>query len=252
MCDTKGQTYASACDLLNAKAQLAHWSSCYRSCSWKGPICGINGVTYPNECEAWADYILVDYRGRCKEVGLLAPDMGRRCKTVKCPKPPSIHCQNIIPPGACCPICSGAFRVVYSRKQVDRALYALRGKNMELLTLRSVLTALDNLVQITECQLTGFLTMEVGMFIAIVPRPQSPTQIQIEACTREAQKIATLIESQSHQITTNLALSALTVAHMIVPTVESSAINLLDLSGSYPFIWIICSIGITLSKFHIG
>lgn len=223
VCDTKGLTYPSACDLLNAKGQLAHFGACFRSCSWKGPVCGINGATYRNECEAWADYILVDYKGRCKEVGVLASDMGRRCKLLKCPRPLSPHCQNIVPPGACCPICSGAFRVIYSRKQVDRALYALKGKNMELLTLRSILKALDELIQVSECQLTGFLTMEVDIFVGIVPRTLKPTDIQIEACTREAQKIATLIQSQSHRVTTNLALSALTVANMVQPSVESAA-----------------------------
>lgn len=241
VCDTRGVTYPSACHLLSAKSQLAHFGSCFRSCSWKGPVCGINGVTYRNECEAWADYILVDYKGPCKEVGILASDMGRRCKLFKCPEPPSPYCRNIIPPGACCPICTGAFRVIYSRKQVDRALYALKGKNMELLTLRSILKALDELIQISECQLTGFLTMEVDIFVGIVPRATHPTEIQIDACSREAQKIATLIQSQSHRITTNLALSALTVANLVQPTVESSAIVWNCLSKYVLVVWIVFS-----------
>ncbi|XP_037952722.1 reversion-inducing cysteine-rich protein with Kazal motifs-like [Teleopsis dalmanni] len=226
VCDTKGDTYASACDLLNAKAQLSYWGSCFRSCSTKGPVCGINGVTYAHECAAWADYIVIDYRSRCREIGLLTHDMGRRCRTIKCPNPPSPYCKGIVPPGACCPICAGAFRVIYSRKQIDRALYALRGQSRELLTLHSILREVDNLVQVTECQLTGYLTMEVGIFIAILPRTNSPTRIQIEACTREAEKISALIETQSHKITTNLVLSSLTVSHMLDPSLESSADSL--------------------------
>ncbi|XP_054733430.1 reversion-inducing cysteine-rich protein with Kazal motifs [Anastrepha obliqua] len=220
VCDMQRRTHASACDLLEAHASLAHWGSCFRSCTMQGPVCGINGVTYVHECAAWADYIIIDYRGRCREVGLLAADMGRRCRTVKCPRLPSPYCRGVVPPGACCPICAGAFRVVYSRKQIDRALYAVRGQHKDLLTLNSVLQALDALVQLAECQLTGFLTMEVGIFVALVPRATAPMRIQIEACVREAERISTLIDAQSHEITTNLLLSGLTVSHLVEENVD--------------------------------
>uniref|UniRef100_A0A1A9WE79 Reversion-inducing cysteine-rich protein with Kazal motifs n=1 Tax=Glossina brevipalpis TaxID=37001 RepID=A0A1A9WE79_9MUSC len=226
VCDTKAITYNSACQLIRARANFAHWGSCNRGCSWKGPVCGINGVNYPHECAAWADYVLVDYRGRCREVGLLTNEMGRkRCRLVKCPSPPSPYCRSIIPPGACCPICAGAFRIIYSRKQIDRALYALRGQHKDLLTLHSVLRELDALIQITECQLTGFLTMEVGIFVGIVPRTSTPTRMQIEACTREAEKISAMILAQSHRITTNLILSGLTESNILEGNVDNKAIK---------------------------
>ncbi|XP_073837300.1 reversion-inducing-cysteine-rich protein with kazal motifs [Musca autumnalis] len=229
VCDTKGITYKSACDLFNAKSSFAHWGPCSRGCSWKGPVCGINGVNYPSECAAWSDYVLVDYKGRCREVGLLSHDLERkRCRLVKCPDLPSPYCQAITPPGACCPLCASAFRVIYSRKQIDRALYALRGQHKDLLTLRSVLHELDSLIQVTECQLTGFLTMEVGIFVAIVPRASTPTRMQIEACTREAEKLSSFITAQSHKITTNLILSGLTMSNMLDPSIENSSMRWME------------------------
>ncbi|KAH8299658.1 hypothetical protein KR044_004307, partial [Drosophila immigrans] len=226
VCDKQGKTHPNACSLLRNNAQLAYWGACrpvHAVDAELTPVCGINGVTYQSRHAAWADFVLVDYMGRCREVGLLASDMGRRCKTVKCPAPASEHCRHIVPPGACCPICGGgAFRIIYSRKQLDRAFYALRGERNSLLTLHGILQQLDGLVQVSECQLTGFLSMEVGIFVALVPRGH-PTGLQAKACEAEAEKISTLISSQSPRITTNLALSSLTVSHMLEPSPNGAA-----------------------------
>jgi len=62
--------------------------------------------------------------------------------------------------------------------------------------------------------------MEVGIFVAVVPASsiKRPTRLQLEACAREAEKISSLINAQSPRITTNLALSCLTVSHLLEPT----------------------------------
>lgn len=114
---------------------------------------------------------------------------------------------------------------MYSRKQFDRAMYALRAQSSNLLTLHGVLQQLDGLVQVSECQLTGFLTMEVGIFAALVPSSsiRRPTRVQLDACAREAEKISALINAQSPRITTNLALSCLTVSHLLEPTPNGAA-----------------------------
>ncbi|KAH8234892.1 hypothetical protein KR032_005108 [Drosophila birchii] len=224
VCDTQGRTYPNACAMLqaNPQGQVAYWSACQSSrTASPSPVCGINGVTYKSSFAARAEYVMVDYVGRCREVGLLASDMGRRCRTVVCPAPVSKHCRLIVPPGACCPLCAGgAFRIIYSRKQFDRAMYGLRAQSTTLLTLHGVLQQLDGLVQVSECQMTGFLTMEVGIFVALVPASsvKRPTRLQLEACAREAEKISSLINAQSPRITTNLALSCLTVSHLLEPT----------------------------------
>lgn len=120
-----------------------------------------------------------------------------------------------IPPGACCPICGGAIRIIYSRKQIDRALFALKGKNTEILSLKGVLRSLDNLIQVTHCKLSGYLTIESDIFVIVHTVGPNLTPLQREACVREAEKIATLIETQSHRITSDVAMSALTVANLV-------------------------------------
>lgn len=184
----------------------------------------------------------MDYAGECREVGLLSDMLGPRCTTVKCSKLPNEHCQPIYPPGACCPICAGAIRIVYSRKQIDRALYALKGRHQELVTLRGVLQALSGLVRVSQCRLAGFLTMETDIFVTVQSTVREPSFVQIEACAREADKIATLIGTQSHRVTSDLALSSLTVANPVPTSTvnDASAIgaaNNDDWSGRRKFIF---------------
>lgn len=185
----------------------------------------------------------MDYAGECREVGLLSDMMGPRCTTVKCSKLPNEHCQPIYPPGACCPICAGAIRIVYSRKQIDRALYALKGRHQELVTLRGVLQSLSGLVRVSQCRLAGFLTMETDIFVTVQSTAREPSFVQIEACAREADKIATLIGTQSHRVTSDLALSSLTVANSVPTSTvnDASAIGAAqnDWSGRSKYIFAI-------------
>lgn len=187
----------------------------------------------------------IDYPGECREVGLLTDTMGPRCSTVKCKPLPSQHCEAIFPPGACCPVCSASLRIVYSRKQIDRALYALKGKNMEALTLRSILLGLSRLIRLSHCRLFGFLTMETDLFVTVQSVDKEPSYIQIEACVRESEKIATLIASQSHRITSDLALSSLTVAN-VVPTSQFNSANDMTVSLLCSFIGLFVHVSLFL------
>lgn len=110
--------------------------------------------------------------------------------------------------------------MVYSRKQIDRALYALQNQNTHLLTLQSVLRALAGLIRTSECQLSGFLTIESDIFVTVQSVQAEPSQIQMEACHREAEKIANHISTQSHRITSDLSLNAFTVANMVQPEIS--------------------------------
>lgn len=158
---------------------------------------------------------MADYDGECREIGLLTNTMGPRCASVKCNS--NFQCKEsaIIPPGACCPVCGGAVRIIYSRKQIDRALFTLKSKNTDILTLKGILRALDHLIQVAHCRLSGYLTIENDIFVIVNSHERDLSDLQHEACFREAEKLATLIDTQSHKITSNLALSALTVANVV-------------------------------------
>lgn len=95
------------------------------------------------------------------------------------------------------------------------------------------------------CRLSGFLTIESDIFVIVHTTDNNLSHLQHEACTREAEKIATLIDTQSHRITTDLALSALTVANIVHPNDFDLQFNLANSINSY-FILVLTSIAVLL------
>lgn len=224
--DTNLNFYPTVCDLVKSGGLFAYREKYFKHCETsrkRTQVCGVNGITYRSECEAWADYSTVDYNGPCQEVGVISDTMESKCASIKCPKRKSHECSLVIPPGACCPVCGTALRIVYSRKQVDRALYALKGVHTEILTLKSILGSLERLLQTVECRISGQLTFENDIYVIIENVNKHPNYLQVEICTREAEKIVTLIRTQSHMITSELNLSALIVANIVKTNVDSGA-----------------------------
>lgn len=73
---------------------------------------------------------------------------------------------------------------------------------------------METLIRVSHCRLSGFLTIESDIFVLVHTVGDHVSSIQHEACVREAEKIATLIDTQSHRITSDLSLSSLTVANV--------------------------------------
>lgn len=142
--------------------------------------------------------------------------MKKQCnEEIKCKSLPSKNCIGYTPPGACCPVCAGAMKIIYSRKQIDRALYALKGHSITSLTLQSILQALERHIQISECVLRGYLSIESDIFVMVQSTELKPSKLQLDACVREAEKIASLIRRHSPRIASDLSLSALTAATIV-------------------------------------
>lgn len=171
---------------------------------------------------------MVDYLGNCKAVGLIDTE-NSHCHNVKCPKSLPPHCLGVIPTGACCPICGGAIRIIYSRKQIDRGIYALKNSNLDTLTLRSLLRSLQRLVKVSSCYLSGFLTFENDIMVIVYSIHKNPSLTEVEVCQQEAIKIANLITIKSHHFTSDLGLSSFIVANYVKPTVSISNIILSSL-----------------------
>lgn len=149
VCDIDNNEYANSCLLAHHNAKFGYRGRCLRNCRHKGEVCAINGKTYISECAAWADFVSVDYPGPCVALGLIADGKMRQCPGVECRPLPHQDCIGITPPGACCPVCGGAIRLLYSRKQIDRALYVLQNRSTKSLTLKALLHALERQIQVS-------------------------------------------------------------------------------------------------------
>lgn len=228
VCDTEQREHYNLCYLAKSTKTLAYKGPCLTNCRTEGVVCGIDGETYLSECAAKANFVLVDYRGPCLAVGLITEGAKSKCgPAVACSPLPENGCLAVTPPGACCPICAGAMRLLYSRKQVDRALYALRGTPTNALTVASILNSLERQIQVAECSLKGFLTVELDIFVAIVPQEElKASELQREVCIREAEKLSNLIKRSSPRIVSDLGLSSLTTATIVHVFASSGSIPL--------------------------
>ncbi|RVE45505.1 hypothetical protein evm_009844 [Chilo suppressalis] len=225
VCDTDGVTHPTPCHLALGGKRLAYWGPCLKYCSQRGTVCGVNGVTYISECAAWSDFVSVDYLGPCVAVGLITDLMEPMCQfdRIECPSLKKNGCQGFTPPGACCPRCGGGLRILYSKKQIDRALY---GTNISatVINLHNLLKALERHVKIAECALRGYLTIESEIFVSVETLLDNPTDLQLEVCVLEAEKIADMINRESALISVDLGLSALSYA-LTVHTYATKAVS---------------------------
>lgn len=198
-------------------------------------VCGTNGRTYPDQCAALVDYSWPDYAGGCREFGRLGelvyspqPANSQPPKSPPTACSASIECPQQtrrclvgrrIPPGACCPVCAGAMRAVYARKQIDRALYGLPPADHHLVTLQQgVLAGVQRLLQVARCRVSGSLTVEGDVFVAVHAMEDDGGQLEL-VCGRELERVATLIDQQAAQIVADVALSAL-IGVRIVPALD--------------------------------
>nr|XP_049702919.1 reversion-inducing cysteine-rich protein with Kazal motifs isoform X1 [Helicoverpa armigera] len=230
VCDTDGHSHATPCHLVMSGRKFAYWGNCLHGCSAAGPVCGVNGVSYISECAAWAEYVSVDYAGPCLAVGPISDLMEPKCALIdriNCPPLKKPNCLGFTAPGACCPKCGGALRILYSKKQIDRALY---GTNISasVINLNNILRALERHVKIAECALRGYLTIEMEIFVTVETMLDNPTDLQLNVCILEAEKIADMINRESVLITSDLGLSSLAYALTVhtYPTQGASTVSL--------------------------
>ncbi|XP_051153555.1 reversion-inducing cysteine-rich protein with Kazal motifs [Leptopilina boulardi] len=217
VCDKNNHQHKSLCSMIKAGKSLGYRGVCLKNCKLDKSVCGINGETYSNECAALADKTIVDYLGPCVTVGLINDKAKPRCtNVVSCPELISPHCIGVTPPGACCPICGGAARIYYSRKQLDRILYMMDNeKDKDTITLTALLNALERHISVKECSLKGMVTLDGDIVIVIIPINITPSSVQLRMCILETERLTTLIHQKSPSIMMEVPLSALTGAEVI-------------------------------------
>ncbi|KAK9507227.1 hypothetical protein O3M35_007133 [Rhynocoris fuscipes] len=228
VCSTSGELKPNPCSLLvQHQLELAYFGECLKGCNDDGTVCGVDGNTYSSECQAHARLIAVDYAGPCITIGLIDAEPKKQCtKSVTCPELPESDCLGVTPPGACCPICTGALKVLYSQKYIDRIVLNMDSELAESFLVENMLKALGRQIQVAECTLRGHLTIENDLIVLVTTTKRNPSRIQLEACVLEAEKIAVLIQRSSPRIVSELGLSALITATIVHQPNKSAANSL--------------------------
>ncbi|ESP00166.1 hypothetical protein LOTGIDRAFT_141239 [Lottia gigantea] len=217
VCDDTGEEFTNACILFSHERTLAYRGHCMSGCSNTGEVCGHNGETYPSQCAAMADRTTVDYLGECRALGNLT---GRsHCSNVKCQPLKPKHCKGLIPPGGCCPVCAAELHALFDPSQVESAT---RVMNEGPLTVTTVLNELSNQLTIAECDIFGYLSSEGGLVILVSTIVDQPTNLQLEACNSEAQRLEHLIRTGSPLLQSYLTLTPLLVAPVRKVTIDPS------------------------------
>uniref|UniRef100_A0AAY4BEA9 Reversion-inducing cysteine-rich protein with Kazal motifs n=1 Tax=Denticeps clupeoides TaxID=299321 RepID=A0AAY4BEA9_9TELE len=236
-CDTDNMEHPNLCILYQRGKTLAYMGHCQPR-----EVCGHNGETYSTVCEAFSDRVAVDYHSRCHAVGVVSEfvsDSG--CNVVPCPPLSTKDCNPVTPPGACCPLCAGMLQILWNREQMNA--FAKLNRNQPV-TVHDILRILRRHVSVPQCDVFGYLSIDSEIVILIAPVDQQPTPLQIEACSKEAEKIDSLINSGSPTLVSHVPLSAFLTSELKISTISSSgcpsaSLPSLHLCLSFSFLLII-------------
>lgn len=242
VCDTDNMEHANLCVLNLRGKTLAYSGHCQDACRRPREVCAHNGESYSTVCEAFSERVAVDYQGRCHAVGLeseFGSDSG--CNAVPCPPLASDACQPVTPPGACCPVCAGMLRILWNKAQMN--IFAKLNRDQPV-SLHDILKILRLHVSVPQCDIFGYLSINSEIIILIAPVDQQPTPLQIEACSKEAEKIDSLINSGSPTLVSHVPLSAFLSSELQLSSVRSSSC----VSISVCVLLLLCSLILTLTS----
>ncbi|XP_023571845.1 reversion-inducing cysteine-rich protein with Kazal motifs [Octodon degus] len=214
VCDTDHMEHNNLCTLYQRGKSLSYRGPCQPFCTATEPVCGHNGETYRSVCAAYSDRVAVDYYGPCQAIGVLSEYSSvAECAAVKCPSLLATGCKPIIPPGACCPLCAGMLRVLFDREKLD---IIAKVTNKKPITVLDILEKIRMHVSVPQCDVFGYFSIESEIVILIIPVDHYPKALQIEACNKEAEKIESLINSDSPTLASHVPLSALIISQVQV------------------------------------
>ncbi|XP_029445745.1 reversion-inducing cysteine-rich protein with Kazal motifs isoform X1 [Rhinatrema bivittatum] len=227
VCDTENMEHINICTLYQRGKMLAYKGSCQLFCKTVEPVCGHNGETYSNVCAAYSDRVAVDYYGQCQAVGVLSDyNFNTECASVKCPPLVAKGCKPVTSPGSCCPLCAGMLKILFDKDKLDTFA---KVTNKKPITILDILQKIRLHISVPQCDVFGYLSIETEIVILIIPVDKHPKALQIEACNKEAEKIDSLINSDSPTLASHVPLSALITSQVQISLKLSSSIQTIPL-----------------------
>lgn len=113
-------------------------------------------------------------------------------------------------------------RVLFDKEKLDTIA---KVTNKKPITVLEILQKIRMHVSVPQCDVFGYLSIESEIVILIIPVDHYPKALQIEACNKEAEKIESLINSDSPTLASHVPLSALIISQVQVSSsLPSSAV----------------------------
>uniref|UniRef100_H3CMQ0 Reversion-inducing cysteine-rich protein with Kazal motifs n=1 Tax=Tetraodon nigroviridis TaxID=99883 RepID=H3CMQ0_TETNG len=214
-CDTDGVVHLSVCHLQQAGKRLAYMGLCQEVCRKPQQVCGHNMETYNTVCHALADRVAVGLRGPLSRCG---GPLGRG------PGLCMQHCllsTAVLPWLPACDPPRGLFMLqILWNKEAMNTFSKLNKNRPE--TVQDVLQVLRLHVSVPQCDVFGYLSIDHMLVVLVAPVERQPTPLQMEACSKEAEKIDSLINHASPTLVSHVPLSAFLTSEIRTTSVHSS------------------------------
>ncbi|CAB3987411.1 Reversion-inducing cysteine-rich with Kazal motifs [Paramuricea clavata] len=221
LCDTENQQHSSKCEVQRDEKEIAYAGKCNPSCvPGMQEVCGVDGQTYSSKCALKHARMLLDYEGPCKTVGKYGnKDPTVRCAHIKCPilNPPT--CVGVTPPGACCEVCATQLTVIFDEKEISKTNKIVMDTSQPITQLQVVARVRRHL-SMSECDVFGFYNTYNDFILLVKTITEKPTTLQFLICNKEAQKIETLINTQSPIFTSDEILSSFRAVQLNEPSLS--------------------------------
>merc|ERR1719427_329777 len=230
VCDENSINYKDICSLAeNSNSLFSYHGKCKDECTNdpKHKVCGFDGVTYDNVCQATTSGALVQYKGSCVE----------GCNVECVQNVSSCMSDLVFPPNSCCPVCGGMVRVLFDRHFIKEVVLNEEHQIWKgVVTVKDVSLHLRRFIDVYECKLWTHLTDEDDLAVLIIPsNPNS--SVLVKVCQSEAEKLNSLINQRHPKISTDLILSSLVASRLsTIPSEEIPPSSSNNINSNYLFI----------------